>query len=78
MDHSSEAPKRLTVNLWPDVGHMLGVSRGTVYEMARKGELPVIRCGRRLIVPLARLKAMLGETETPSVQAASVRSGNAA
>lgn len=61
MDHSPEVPRRLTLNLWPDVGRMLGVSRGTVYEMARRGELPVIRCGRRLVVPLARLRAMLGE-----------------
>ena len=39
---------------------MLGVSRNTGYEMARLGQLPIIRCGqRRLVVPRAALTKML-------------------
>ena len=46
----------------PTAGKMLGVSRATAYEMARLGQLPVIRCGeRRMVVPLAALKRMLEE-----------------
>ncbi|MDD5509490.1 MAG: helix-turn-helix domain-containing protein [Dehalococcoidales bacterium] len=46
----------------PAVGSMLGISRATAYEMARLGQLPVIRCGtRRMVVPLAALKRMLEE-----------------
>jgi excisionase family DNA binding protein len=39
---------------------MLGVSRNTGYEMARLGQLPTIRCGRRrLVVPKAAFMKML-------------------
>ena len=41
---------------------MLGVSRNTGYEMARLGQLPTIRCGRRrLVVPKAALLKMFAE-----------------
>ena len=41
---------------------MLGVSRNTGYEMARLGQLPIIKCGqRRLVVPKAALMKMLQE-----------------
>ena len=39
---------------------MLGVSRGVGYEAARRGDLPTIRLGRRLLVPKAVLDRMLG------------------
>lgn len=43
-----------------EAGRLLGVSRGSAYEAAASGELPTIRIGRRLLVPVARLRAMLG------------------
>ncbi len=46
----------------PVAARMLGVSRNTGYEMARLGQLPTIRCGRRrLVVPKAALMKMLEE-----------------
>ena len=46
----------------PAAARMLGVSRNTGYEMARLGQLPTIRCGRRrLVVPKAALMKMLEE-----------------
>ena len=39
---------------------MLGISRGSAYEAAKRGEIPTIRIGRRLLVPLAALERMLG------------------
>jgi len=43
---------------------MLGVSRNTGYEMARLGQLPTIKCGRRrLVVPKAALIKMLQEVK---------------
>ncbi len=46
----------------PAAAKMLGVSRNTGYEMARLGQLPSIRCGkRRLVVPKAALMKMLEE-----------------
>jgi excisionase family DNA binding protein len=45
---------------------MLGVSRNTGYEMARLGQLPTIKCGRRrLVVPKAALMKMLQEANEP-------------
>jgi excisionase family DNA binding protein len=40
----------------------LGVSRWLAYEMAEIGELPTLRCGRRLLVPVRRLLELLGMT----------------
>ena len=46
----------------PAAARMLGVSRNTGYEMARLGQLPTIKCGRRrLVVPKAALMKMLQE-----------------
>lgn len=44
----------------------LGISRGLAYEAARRGELPTIRLGRRLLVPRCRLLELLGASETPA------------
>jgi excisionase family DNA binding protein len=46
-----------------DAAKVLGVSRGLAYEAARKGELPTIRLGRRLLVPRARLLELVGALE---------------
>ena len=43
-----------------EVAQMLGVGRSTAYDAARRGELPVVRLGRRLLVPRARLNEFLG------------------
>jgi hypothetical protein len=50
-------PKTLSV---PDAGWLyFGLSRGASYEAARRGELPVIRIGRLLRVPVIALERML-------------------
>ena len=53
---------RLTISV-EEAGRLLGISRGAAYEAARRGELPVLRFGRRLVIPRAQLMAMLGERE---------------
>jgi predicted DNA-binding transcriptional regulator AlpA len=47
-----EALQSATLNVWPEMGHRLNVSRGLAYELARSGQVPgVVRLGpRRLIV----------------------------
>ena len=37
-----------------------GLGRSASYDAARRGELPTIRFGRRIVVPTARLRQMLG------------------
>jgi len=44
-----------------EVATLLRVSRGSAYAAAKKGEIPTIRIGRRLLVPLAALDRLLGE-----------------
>ena len=50
---------RLTYTI-EEAAKLLGVSRGSAYEAARRGELPTLRLGRRLVVPRARLEELLG------------------
>jgi excisionase family DNA binding protein len=48
----------LTVSV-PEAGRLLGYSRNTTYEAIQRGELPVIRLGRKIRVPLAAIDRML-------------------
>ncbi len=43
-----------------EAGRILGLSRSAAYRAAARGEIPTLRFGRRLVVPTARLFAMLG------------------
>lgn len=45
----------------PEAAALLGISRNLAYEMARQRQLPVVRFGRRLLVPRAALEKMLSE-----------------
>ena len=43
-----------------EAGALLGISRAFAYELVARGELPVIRLGRRRLVPKAALIAFVG------------------
>lgn len=45
-----------------EAGKLLGISRAFAYELVARGELPVIRLGRRRLVPKAALLALVGQT----------------
>lgn len=45
---------------------LLGISRGLAYELVRRGEIPSIRLGRRLVVPRRRLMALIEGEEVTS------------
>ena len=47
-----------------EAAELLGISRGLAYELARGGQLPSLRLGRRLVVPRAALLMWL-ERATP-------------
>jgi excisionase family DNA binding protein len=53
---------RGTLDLWPDAGKRLGLSRGSIYAAAARGEIPTIRIGRRILVPCAALDRLLAGT----------------
>jgi excisionase family DNA binding protein len=68
----SAPPKTISVE---EAGKILGVSRMTAYTAVKKGQIPSIRVGHRLVVPVAKLNALLGEmqpreTDDPPLSAA--------
>lgn len=53
---------RLTITI-PEAGEVLGLSRNGAYRAAAAGQIPTLQLGRRLVVPTAKLLAMLGRDE---------------
>ena len=45
----------------PNFAGLFGCSRDVAYAMARSGELPTIRLGTRVVVPVPALRKMLGD-----------------
>jgi len=43
-----------------EAGQYLGLGRDSSYKAVNRGEIPIIRIGRRIVVPTAQLLAMLG------------------
>lgn len=58
-----EARKRAALTV-PEAGELLGLSRGSAYAAVRRGEIPSIRFGNRVLVPVPRLLELLGEQPT--------------
>ena len=50
--------KRLCITV-PEAAAMLGISRNFAYELVKQGKLPVIRFGKRLLIPRLGLEKML-------------------
>jgi excisionase family DNA binding protein len=50
---------RLVVTV-TEAAELLGISRGLAYELARVGQLPSLRLGRRLLVPPRRPRGVAG------------------
>lgn len=51
---------RATVSV-EQAGRIVGVGRSAAYTAVSSGDLPVIRVGRKLLVPVCRLRQLLGE-----------------
>lgn len=58
-EHVEQLTAKLCYSV-PEAAKLLGVSRNFGYELARRGALPVIRFGKRMLVPKAQLDKMLG------------------
>ena len=56
--------QRLTVTV-AEAAKILGIGRALAYQAAETGDLPTVRVGRRILVPLARLKDMLASDQLP-------------
>jgi excisionase family DNA binding protein len=47
-----------------EAGELLGLGRSAAYSSARRGEIPTLKFGRKLVVPIALFQRMLGEEPT--------------
>lgn len=54
----NDETERRTITV-PEAGDLLGISRNGAYEAARRGEIPTIKIGKRLLVPKAAFDKML-------------------
>jgi excisionase family DNA binding protein len=57
-------PGQLTFTV-EEAAALLGISKSTAYEAAHRGELPVLRFGRRLVVTRTTIEALLGLGNQP-------------
>jgi excisionase family DNA binding protein len=46
-------------------GELLGLRRSAAYEAAKRGEIPVLKFGRRRLVPTAKVLDLLGVSLEP-------------
>ncbi len=54
----------------PEAGRMLGLSRSSTYVAVQRGEIPSVRVGGRVLIPLRRLEALING-EAPAANEAS-------
>ncbi len=59
-----ETREKLTLNV-PEAGKLLGISRAQAYLMAKTGQIPTIKLGRRVVVPKSALEKMLETAGQP-------------
>lgn len=52
----TEAPLATSVE---HAGRLLGIGRNSAYKAVRDGDIPSVRIGGRILVPMARLRALL-------------------
>lgn len=67
--------ERVTVTV-PEAGQVLGIGRDAAYAAAHRGEIPTLKLGHRLVVPVPRLLSLLGVT-TPGDDEAGPATGPA-
>jgi hypothetical protein len=51
--------QRATLSVYPETAAILGLSKASAYDAAKRGDIPTIRIGRRLLVPTAALRRLL-------------------
>ncbi len=53
-----ENKEKLTLSV-PECAKRLGIGQNAAYEAVARGEIPVIKVGKRLLVPKAQLEKLL-------------------
>lgn len=50
---------RLTITV-PEAGELLGIGRDAAYDAVERGDIPSLRIGRRILVPVPKLLELVG------------------
>lgn len=61
MNKRTERTETLTID---ECAERLGIGRNTAYDLAAQGVIPVLRLGRRMVVPRVALERLLSEAGT--------------
>ena len=68
-NQEAHVPSRLTYTV-PEVAELLGISRSSAYECVRRGDIPALTLGRRVVIAKTAIDALLGiATSDPEVPA---------
>jgi excisionase family DNA binding protein len=59
MEKAEEVQPVLQTISVPEAGRRLGIGRNAAYDAVKRGELPALRFGKRLVVPLVALQRKL-------------------
>lgn len=59
--------ERLTLTV-EEAADVLGISRSLAYELVRRGDIPSLHLGRRIVVPIRGLEALVEELLSPRVR----------
>jgi len=54
----NQLPERQTRTI-PEFSKILGISRNSGYEMAARGDVRTIRCGKKMLVPIREIERLL-------------------
>jgi hypothetical protein len=65
MDSNEHDLGRLVLSV-PEAGRLVGLGRTASYDAARRGEIPTLKLGSRLVVPRAKWLALLGVADRGS------------
>jgi excisionase family DNA binding protein len=60
LTHHAIIEKRLCITV-PEAAEMLGLSRNFTYDLVKQKKLPVVKFGKRLLIPRVALEKMLGK-----------------
>lgn len=52
-----------------EAAKLLGIGRNQAYEAIRRGEIPSLRIGGRIVIPRAKLMRLLGEPTADELDA---------
>jgi len=64
MEIPEELRGKAVINLWPTAAKILGVGRNQIYNLANRGEIPILRLGSLRKVPVAKFLEMLGYSDS--------------